>query len=92
MSETHFNSQAGAGQEALTLFLFRRKGRRMFGLSGDPDGANLPGDHEGDEAWTFVRRFDLSAEEMRADFDPKAACQAVAEDGYALIGNPFAID
>jgi len=39
-----------------------------------------------------VRRFDLTAEEMRADFDPRAACQAVAEDGYALIGNPFAID
>lgn len=96
MSETHFTDhetpRPAGDREGLSLFLFRRKGRRLFGLSGDPSGANLPGDHEGDGAWTFVRPFDLRAEEVRADFDPRAACQAIAEDGYALIGNPFAID
>lgn len=96
MTDTHFTHhqtpRTTGDQPGLILFLFRRKGRRLFGLSSDPAGGNLPGDHEGDGAWTFVRSLGLQAEEMRADFDPRAACQAIAEDGYALIGNPFAID
>lgn len=83
--------QAGAPASAATdLYLFKLIGRRQFALTCDSTGGNIPAYRDG--AWRYVRRVQFLPHEVRQDFDPAAVASAIASDGYALIGCPFADD
>jgi hypothetical protein len=75
----------------MSLFLFRLVVGRLYCLSCDPSGGNLPHGFR-DGGWAFVRRMDVLPGEVRVGFDSTAVAAAVAEDGYVLIGSPYHAD